>query len=137
MSVAETKRRGRPAKAVDETVADVETEEAVDAPPRPTTPPCPRCGRPVERSTTLLRAYGMTVQRCKPCHEVAIEGDDPNQRYDIDTAISGRPPLIASRAAALFASRRGDDPLPTPSFDGFDAAVASDWDDPRWTRITD
>lgn len=143
MSIAETKRRGRPAKAAaDANEPDApEVAEADDAAIetflKPTTPRCPRCGKPQDRSTKLLRAYGMNVLRCVPCHEVAIEGGDPASRYDIDTALSGRPPLLAVRAAALFAAKRNNDPVPSFDADGFDAAIVSEWDDVRWTKLTD
>lgn len=145
MNATETKRRGRPAKARDDAnVADAvepaehaeSTLDAADAAFSPPRPPCPRCGTPRERSTKLLQAYGMSVLRCLPCHEVAIEGDAATNRYDIETARSGRPPMLATRAAALFAARRSNDPTPTFEDRGFAAAVAEDWDD-RWTTLTD
>lgn len=144
MSIAEAKRRGRPAKAAAEDAVEPEAPEAVEATEdaietflKPVTPPCPRCRKPLERSTKLLRAYGMAVLRCVSCHEVAIEGDDPANRWDVETARSGRPPLLATRAAILFASKHASDPLPPFDATGFEAAVASEWDDPRWTDLTD
>jgi hypothetical protein len=138
MSVAETKRRGRPAKIQGEDAA-IETIEPEDDSPefvvKPTTPPCPHCGKPVERSTTLLRVYEMNVLRCVGCQQVSIEGDGPYSWYDEATAKAGKPPLIASRAAAIFAAKRANDPLPSFDANGFEAAVSSEWDDPRWTHL--
>jgi hypothetical protein len=141
MSTVEAKRKGRPPKARDEAAIENDApevaEDSIETFLKPTTPLCPRCRKPTERSTKLLRAYDMAVLRCVGCHEVAIEGDEPTNRYDIETAKSGRPPLLAARAAVLFASKRVSEPLPSFDAHGFDAAVTSEWDDPRWTTLND
>lgn len=141
MNATETKRRGRPPRTRDDAQAEIEPtpdadDETIESVPKPTGPPCPRCGRPQDRSTKLLKAYGMAVLRCVPCHDVAIEGDEPTNRFDINTAREGRPPVLASRAAALFASRHQNEPRPTYEDRGLAAALSDDWDD-RWTTLTD
>ena len=104
MPVTEAKRRGRPPKAQES--HDVEGDPAAETEaPRidPNAPPCPRCKEPLETSRVLLRAYGMTCHRCQGCRHVAIDGD--HQWYDFATAVSGNPPLIVERAAALYAAK--------------------------------
>lgn len=104
MSVTEAKRRGRRPN-VQETGRSSDDPVSNPEPPRidPNTPPCPRCGDPLETSRTLLRAYGMACYRCRNCRHVAVEND--NQWYDFATAVAGEPPLIVERAAALYAAK--------------------------------
>ena len=131
MPVTEAKRRGRPPKVQ-------ETDDAADDPiaepeaPRvdPNAPPCPRCGDPLETSRTLLRAYGMTCHRCRHCRHVAIEND--NHWYDLATAVSGDPPLIVERAAALYAAKNARS-SPDGWVGGAEDAILSD---ERWTPLT-
>lgn len=134
MPAIETKRRGRPPKAHDHSV---EIEDAAPAEPErpsdPDAPKCHRCGDAMETSRTLLRAYGMTCHRCVRCREVAIEGDAP---FDFLTALSGDPPLLVERAAALYAAKHLGD-LPAAPDDPDHAAMHSEWDDARWTTPGD
>lgn len=134
----ETKRRGRPPKARVEDAAvesvDVDDQDdAVHVPVVPNGPPCPRCGQPMLRSTSLLRRYDMAAVQCKPCHHTFIEGD--NFYFDTDTAKSGNPPLIASRAMTLYETKNHVKPPRPARYDGAYEAMASDWEDERWVEV--
>lgn len=140
MNATEPRRRGRPPRANDE-AASVEEPTGpvatviVDEAAGPPTPNCPRCARPSRRSTRLLKAYDMSVLRCDRCRIVAIEGDAWDRWYDEETARAGSPPLIATRAAVLYTTRRSAEDAPAFDPDGFEAAICGDWGDPRWTEI--
>jgi hypothetical protein len=137
----ETKRRGRPPKSQDvepdehDDRPEVEVEpeaEAKPVPSGPPTPPCHRCGEPLEKSTALLRAYGLACYRCVSCRHVAIEDD--TQWFDFATAISGNPPLIVERAAALYAARRRE-AAPEAFGVDLDDAIFSGAGDLRWSTV--
>lgn len=147
MNSTEPKRRGRPPRdrsaetvpAVAEVEPEVEPEvEAVnEAPARPAKPstPCWRCGEPLQRSTMLLRAYGMAVLRCPRCRHVAVENDPRGEWRDEETAKTGRPPAIVARAAAIYAERHPFTPIPAAPASGADAAIQSEWADIRWNEF--
>lgn len=136
MNGTETKRRGRPPRAQEVEIAedptvDADATEPVAAP----TPPCPRCGRPTQQSTRLLKTYNLTALRCIPCRSVAIKEDPAGEWYDEGTARAGSPPLIARLARTLFSMRRRDGDAPDFDPDGFEAAITGEWGDDRWTAI--
>jgi hypothetical protein len=135
----EVKRRGRPPKIreAEETAVEVETvdADALDDEVRPIKaagPPCRRCARPMDRSTRLLRRYGLVALRCNACRDVGIENDSEDQWWDVGTAAIGNPPPIVRRAMTLYAERHNASP-PTPleRDAGYEAAM-SDWNDERW-----
>lgn len=125
MSATEVKRRGRPPR-VQETAPEgyAEAAESTDATPKEG-PRCHNCFRPLEKSTALLRAFGMTAYRCTHCCHVAVEGDD--YWYDFKTAVSGDPPMIVERASILYSIRNQGNHI-EPSKGPLDDAM----DDDRW-----
>lgn len=132
----DTKRRGRPPKRdAEDAVVDVVEAGEEARPPRPEGPPCRRCGRPMLKSTSLLRRYEMVALKCDACREVSIEGDEPYMVYDTETAKSQNPPVIVSRAMAIYEQRRQVKPPAPEGYDPGYAAMQSDWDDERWTEI--
>lgn len=146
MNSTEQKRRGRPRReaVVDtpsvETEPDacVEPETVIDETPariEKHATPCWRCGKPLQRSTTILKAYGMAVLRCPRCRHVAVEGDPLDQWRDEDTAKAGRPPAVVARAASIYGERHPFQPAPNDAAHGDEAAVLSEWGDVRWTEF--
>jgi hypothetical protein len=139
MSSTDQKRRGRPPReaAVETPVVEVEHEvepehdEPAPSSAKPATP-CWRCGKPLQRSTTLLKAYGMAVLRCPGCRHVAIEGDPRDEWRDEETAKAGRPPAVVARAASIHRERNPFTPLPGDARNGMEAAIHSEWGDARW-----
>lgn len=146
------KRRGRPPKiqpsatteiVKDDEIEEGETEEDEPIEVRPRIdkeygPPCPRCRRPTERTTRLFPQYETPVLRCPSCRQTKLENDgsiDVNW-FDIDTACSGRPPILLSRAAALYNARRRVSAPPPDHYDPLYEAMKSDWDDVRWSNTT-
>lgn len=119
-------------------VAEVEPEIADDEVPirssKPATP-CWRCGGPLQRSTTLLKAYGMAALRCPRCRHVAVEGDPLDQWRDEETARSGSPPAVVARAASIYGERNPFEPIPVLAANGGEAAIHSEWGDVRWTEF--
>jgi hypothetical protein len=142
----EAKRRGRPPKAraesVEEIAEDVVEDEVVeeDAPDEAVPvvvangTKCKFCGRPMMRSTKLLKRYELVAVRCSRCRTLGIEHDDYGP-FDENSAIVGSPPPIVVRARTLYAERHAVAPPPPLQHDPVYAALTSDWDDGRWTEI--
>lgn len=133
MPTVDTKRKpGRPSKETSDmpSVQEPATDPREAWKPqayKPAGPECPYCGKNTERSTMLLRAYGLVALRCIKCERAAIEGDV--NWYELKTAASG---LLMRRAATIYEQKYPTRPMPVVKGDGLSDAMMADEGDPRW-----